>query len=372
MNRVAAFVPNVLGVSPGQRIRIESWAQYLRQSGWQVDFYPFEDARLHEILYQPGQRPNKAARMASCYMRQWRTVRRRPPCDLLFIYREAALIGPALLERLSARWGVPVVYDLDDPVFLPYSSPANGWLSRLKCSRKTHTLFRLSDHVIAINHRIGEYASRFNSHVSVLPNCVDVGHYRPRPRPANAAARIVWIGSHSSMPNLATIADPLRRLQAGYPVTVRVVGVGRIDMPGVRLELRQWTARTEVAELQECDIGLVPLLDHPWNDWKFFLKTIQYMAVGLPVVARRMGSNKEVIQDGINGFLVDTHQEWYDRLRLLTEDGALRRRMGAAARATVEARYSAREQMGLVQTFFERAVREHRRRRRSCRGRAAC
>ena len=79
-------------------------------------------------------------------------------CDVLFVYREAALIGPALLERLpAARHGVPLVYDVDDPVFLPYSSPTNHWFSLMKFPHKTHALFRLSDHVITINGSLADY-----------------------------------------------------------------------------------------------------------------------------------------------------------------------------------------------------------------------
>ena len=101
---------------------------------------------------------------------------------------------------------------------------------------------------------------------------------------------------------------------------LRVIGAGRFELSGVDIESLQWSADTEVADLQGCDIGLVPLLDDPWSPWKFFFKTVQYMAVGLPVVARRMGSNCEVIREGENGFLVETPDEWHDRLHLLVHD----------------------------------------------------
>lgn len=38
-----------------------------------------------------------------------------------------------------------MIYDIDDPIFLPYKSPVNGWMSLLKLSRKTHSPFRMSD-----------------------------------------------------------------------------------------------------------------------------------------------------------------------------------------------------------------------------------
>lgn len=359
MRRVAALVPNVLGKSPGQRVRIETWAPYLREAGWQVDFYPFEDERLHEVLYSAGRAPEKAARLASCYARHVLTALRGPRCDVLFIPREASLVGPALTERLAAaRSGAPVIYDLDDPVFVPYRSPMNGWFSLLKFSRKTHSLFRLSAHVIAINNLIADYARQFNPNVTVVPNCVDTERYRPADaaREDGGAVRLVWMGSHSTMPNLATLAGPLRRLQAEHRAPLRVVGAGAFDLPGVETEFREWSAETEVESLQDCDVGLVPLPDHPWHPWKFFYKVVQYMAVGLPVVARRMGSNTEIIRDGENGFLVETDEEWQARLRTLVEDAGLRRRMGEEARRTVVESYSLAAQMPRVVSVFGRVA----------------
>jgi len=356
MKRLAALVPNSLGVSPGQRVRIESWATYLEAAGWTVDFYPFEDAALHEILYAPGSSARKAAKLVSCYARQLRTVIDGPECDVLFVYREAAMIGPALIERLAARRRVPIVYDLDDPVFIPYRSPMNGWFSLLKFPEKTHTLFRLSNRIIAINNIIGQYASRYNPAVSIVPNCIDVERYKPMERPHSETVRLGWVGSHSTMRNLQSIAGPLGRLQSAAPTVLRIIGAGSAELPGVSTEVRQWSADSEIADLGECDIGLVPLPDHPWHPWKFFYKTIQYMALGLPVVARRMGSNSEIIEDGVNGFLVETEEEWYDRLLLLVRDRELRVRMGKAARTTIVERYSTQTQMPKMVSVFEQIL----------------
>lgn len=356
MKRIAALVPNILGVSPGQRVRIESWAGYLREAGWTIDFYPFEDAGLHKIIYEPSHAAGKAKRLLQCYLRQLRLILRKPPCDILFIFREAALIGPAVIERLAKRLRVPIIYDLDDPVFVPYRSPMNGWFSLLKFPRKTYSLFRLSTHIIAINNLIAEHAAGFNPSVSVIPNCVDIERYQPKPKPADAPVRLVWMGSHSTMPNLETIERPLRRLQETDNALLRVIGAGEVNLSGVEAEVRQWSAETEVADLQDCDVGLVPLSDMVWNPWKFFYKTVQYMAVGIPVVARRMGSNSEIIQHGVNGFLVETEDEWYDSMRELITNHDLRRRMGAAARERVVAQYSTQSQMPNMISVFEQVL----------------
>jgi glycosyltransferase involved in cell wall biosynthesis len=358
--KIAALVPNVLGFSPGQRVRIELWAKHLENAGWIVEFHPYEDDDLHEIFYKKGNILGKGRGLARCYQKQLSLTLNKISADVIFIYREAALIGPALLERIAARQNIPIVFDIDDPVFLPYRSPVNGWASLLKFSKKTHSLFRLSTHVIAINRLIGDYALQYNSNVSVIPNSIDTEKYKPRSTEkvnySNAGVNLIWIGSHSTMPNLSEIAEPLKKLQAEHKSPLIVVGAGKADLEGVETEMRQWSAETEINDLQSGDIGVLPLNDSLWNNWKFFFKTIQYMAIGIPVVARRMGSNGEVIQDGVNGFLVETMDEWYDRLKLLINNPELRIKMGANARQTVLEKYSLSSQIPRVIEVFESAI----------------
>ena len=355
MKRIAALVPNILNTTPGQRVRIESWAKYLKDYGWTVDLYPFEDQALNEVLYKQGEALPKAQRMLSCFYNQVKVILRKPPCDILFIYREASLVGPLIIERLAKRLNVPIVYDFDDPIFLTQKSTSSGWFSMLKFPQKTHSLFRLSDRIISINDIMGDYARKFNPAVSVVPNFVDPEIFRPADSPHDEV-RIGWSGSHSTMHNLKAIAEPLRRLQNKYAVPVRVVGNGNLEIEGVDLDVRQWTVKTEVSDLQDCSIGVVPLEESSGNQWKFFLKVVQYLAIGLPVVAQKAGSNSDVIKDGVNGFVVETEDEWYNRISLLIEDKDLRQRMSQAARQTALDHYSPQAQMPRVAQIFEEVL----------------
>jgi glycosyltransferase involved in cell wall biosynthesis len=351
---IAALVPNVLGFSPGQRVRIELWAEGLEDAGWRVDFFPFEDDPLHEILYRGGNALGKLGGLSRCYKKQLDVVTNKLSADVVFIYREAALIGPALLERIAAR-DKPVIFDIDDPIFLPYKSPLNNWASLLKFSRKTHNLFRLSTHITAINHLIGDYARGFNPNVTVIPNFIDTAKYFPRKGgDLSSPVKLIWMGSPSSAKNLLEITAPINRLQDKLNTPLLVVGAGDTELGIRNVEMRGWSAENEVSDLQEGDVGLLPLNNLNWNNWKFFLKCVQYMSVGIPVVARKMGSNGEVIQDGVNGFLVESENDWYEKLRLLVTNHDLREGMGRAARKTVEERFSVKSQMPRVVDIFEK------------------
>src|SRR5437764_1322825 len=145
--RVLTLVPNQLGHSPGQRGSIELWEKILRPAGIELDFAPFETQKLRQILYASGNRFGKAFEMVRSYANRIKLLRDLDDYDAVFVYREAALFGPAFLERQIAR-KKPIIYQLDDPLFVPYRSPSNGYLSYLKFFGKIKEIIRLSTVVI--------------------------------------------------------------------------------------------------------------------------------------------------------------------------------------------------------------------------------
>jgi glycosyltransferase involved in cell wall biosynthesis len=89
------------------------------------------------------------------------------------------------------------------------------------------------------------------------------------------------------------------------------------------------------------DIGLYPLpLDEEWVYGKSGLKALQYMALGLPVVATAIGANFRIIENGESGYLVTAEDEWLEKLRELINTPALRKTIGMKARERVEKYYS--------------------------------
>ena len=101
-----------------------------------------------------------------------------------------------------------------------------------------------------------------------------------------------------------------------------------------------WNEDDEVNEINNFDIGVMPLPDSPWERGKCGFKLIQYMACGLPVIASPIGVNSEIVEHGVNGFLVETDEEWESSLRTLMGDPELRHRMGQAGRVKIERQYS--------------------------------
>lgn len=357
--RLLAIVPSLYDTSPGQRYRIEQWEPLLRERGVEIDYYSFEDEALHSLIYEAGNLPRKLQLVSGAFARRARLMRRLREYDAVYIFREAALLGPAIFERLIHRSGVPMIFDFDDAIFVPYRSPSNGYLSYLKFPAKTRTICRLASHVMAGNPFLADYAREVNDRVTIVPTTIDTEKYKvDEAKRANEPPVIGWSGSHSTVAHLDTLRGGLQRLAKEERFRLRVIGTPSYELEGVEVEAMAWRAATETADLGVIDIGIMPLPDDRWSKGKCGLKALQYMALGIPTVCSPVGVNVDIIQDGSNGFLAATEDEWVEKLKRLLRSPELRERLGRAGRATVEEQYSAAVQAPRVYQILEAVARQ--------------
>jgi glycosyltransferase involved in cell wall biosynthesis len=340
--RVLVLTPYAYGTVPGPRSSFELWERVLRESDIHLDYLVFETDGLREVLYEPGRVPAKAWEMARAYARfAPRAIRRARDYDAVLINREATLVGPAAVERLVARTGKPLIYLLDDPLYIPYRSPSNGWLSYLKCFGKVKSLCRMSAVVLANSPSHARFARAYNDNVWEIPSVVDGDLYTGwAPRRADGAVRIGWTGSPSTATNLQVIGGPLETVAHRGDVDLRFIGAPEFDLPNVPHTALPWRAGTEVEDLRSLDVGLLPLPRTPWTPHKFYLKLVQYMALGIPPVATPLGSNPILIKEGETGFLADSDGEWVAKLERLVADPELRERVGRRAAELALSRYT--------------------------------
>lgn len=332
------------GLAPSQRFRIEAFQPYLAANGVTLDYaWALSASDIQEFYRQT--RVGAKARVAL------RALARRalsvmpwpghPRPDVVIVQREAFFLGGAWSERIAAL-RAPVVFDFDDAIWIKDVSEANRRFSFLKNVRKIPEIIRLSHTVLAGNAYLAEYARRFNQRVEVVPTCVDTDRYVPAPRSNDGTVVIGWSGSRTTFPHLKLAFPALEQLRARYGdrVGFKIVGDAAFRHNALGIVGEAWSSDSEVQALQSMDVGIMPLPDDDWSKGKCGLKGLTYMAAGIPAVMSPVGVNTEIVQDGIDGFLPRTEAEWVARLSRLVEDAALRKRMGAAGRATVVSRYS--------------------------------
>ena len=192
------------------------------------------------------------------------------------------------------------------------------------------------------NDYLADYARRAGAKlVEVIPTVIDLERYPMRHEfPENEVLTIGWIGSPSTAKYVEQIAPALKTVCANGKARVMLIGSGKVNLPGVPFEVIHWSEEDEVSQLQQLDVGIMPLPNNPWERGKCGIKLIQYMACGLPVIASPVGVNTEIVGDGKNGYLASSQSEWISALNQLRDNVEQRRIMGIHGRTKVENQYS--------------------------------
>ncbi len=327
------------------RFRMIQFIEPLARQGIELSVYPFLDSRLHGSLYNRSQWPRTAAGLALASVRRVRELWRARKADVVFVQREAMMIGPPVMEWLVINLHhCPMVLDLDDATYVSYKSPTYGRLgSMLKWFSKTNDLISWSRLVTCGNREIAAYVKSKGREAVVIPTVVDTTQFRPLAERKTADVPIIgWIGTHSTFPYVKSIFPVLERLARDYRFRLRLVGTGEnnVSIPGVEIENLPWKLNREIADFQSLDIGIYPIVEDNWSVGKSCFKAVQYMAVGVPFVVSPVGACQDIAETNETHFVARTDDDWYTHLLRLLSDEPLRRRMGNRGRTFAVQHYS--------------------------------
>jgi glycosyltransferase involved in cell wall biosynthesis len=324
-------------LAASSRYRFNLYLSDLRRVGFEVVVAPLLGDSYLNRLY--AGRSSDYTALGGAYLGRLRCLLGSRKFDLIWVQMEVLPWLPGWLEGLLMKLAPRYVVDYDDAWFHRYDLHSSGLVRRL-LGGKIDAVMRHAALVVAGNEYIAERARRAGARrVEVLPTVIDLAEYEDTPQPNNETFTVGWIGSPSTEPYLRDIRPALEEVCRDGRARVVTIGANSPGLDGLPVELKPWRAETETAELQQFDVGVMPLRDSLWERGKCGFKLIQYMACARPVVASPVGMNREIVTDGVNGFLAETQEEWVRALRKLKADAALRRRMGEAGRARVEERY---------------------------------
>jgi hypothetical protein len=326
-----------LGAS--SRLRMMQYQPWLEAAGIEVTVAPlFSDAYVTGLQHNS----RKLGDMARAYARRVWALFGSGSIDLVWIEKETLPWLPAWVERALLSSGVPYVLDYDDAVFHYYDLHRNPLVKAL-LGNKHPTLIRGAALVLAGNKYLADYARQAGAkHVELVPTVIDLDRYpahvqMPVPK-LTAPPCIGWIGQRATASFLMPYQPLFKRLVTNGLARFSAIGIDAQSL-GLPMESITWTEDTEVASIASFDIGIMPLVDEPFERGKCGYKLIQYMACGLPVVASPVGVNRQLVEHGVNGFLAETPEQWEQSLTMLLADTDLRQRMGQAGRQKVEQQY---------------------------------
>ena len=327
--------------SPSQRYRFEQYLDFLSRNGFSFDFSYLLNAKDDKVYYSPGNLSWKFRILLNSILKRTRQVFASKRYDLVFVQREAFMLGTAFFEKAIGK-KVPMIFDFDDAIWMQTVSEANKKLGFLKDASKTAKIIEASSLVIAGNRFLADYAGQFNPRVEIIPTTIDMRTYNVSSGSSEGPVCIGWTGSFSTIEHFSTAIPALVDVQKKYGSRVRfeIIGDENYYCEELKVKGKAWRAATEVKDVAEFDMGIMPLPDTEWAKGKCGLKGLQYMALGIPALLSPVGVNTEIIQHGVNGFLPATKEDWVRDLSYLIEDVELRKKVGAAGKRTVEEQYS--------------------------------
>ena len=256
--------------------------------------------------------------------------------EVVVILRKTFGLSFLRLLRLCSK---NLVFDLDDAVFC--RSDGEPSKSRQMSFEK---VISNCEQVWAGNLYLADRARQYNEAVKILPTSLDYRKYLLEVEKDSDYFDLVWIGSRSTQKYLKESLPLLESLSEIIP-NLRLKIVADFDLPTKRLKTVAvpWSEEVEAEALASAHVGIAPMPDDPWTKGKCGLKVLQYMAAGLPVVSSPAGVNREIVQQGVTGFLAEKAGDWKTAIERLFHDSELRHSMGKAGQKRVIEHFSVDE-----------------------------
>jgi glycosyltransferase involved in cell wall biosynthesis len=331
------------GSAPSQRFRFEQYISILKDRGFEVIQESFLDRKTHKILYSPGHSIKKFFGVLRGFFHRAKLIVHIRNYDYVFIHLEACPVGPPIFESIILGLNIPIIYDIDDAIFMKRMSNNSIWSSSLKWPSKVKFITKHALKVIAVNDYLYGWACRFNDSVTVIPTTIDPQIHKSENKISlNPIPIIGWTGTHTTVPYLDIVRLCLQEIQKTHKFIFHVICNidPRFDeLSGYRFI--KWNKVTEIKDLSRFDIGIMPVPEIPWANGKVGFKAIQYGALGIPSVVSNVGSGPDVVRDGITGYVVQNNAGgWCKPLIKLIENRELSEKLGKAASTRILERYS--------------------------------
>lgn len=328
------------------RLRTLQYLPHLEKKGFEFTVQNLFDDTYLEALYSGGKR--SVMNIMNCYARRLATLFTINNYDLIWIEKELFPYLPISIERLLPKLGYKYLVDYDDAIFHNYDLSDNI-LVKLLLSNKIDKVMKYSSCVVAGNLYLSQRAISANAkNIHVIPTVVDYIKYKTEQKPKDGVLTIGWIGSPSTQKYLLELKHVFKDIfEKNKNVRLLLVGAHpniSEKIENIPVEVVEWDESTEVNNINNMDIGIMPLVDGPWEKGKCGYKLIQYMACGIPVIASPVGVNKDIIEKSNSGFLAKDDAEWIKHLNKLINSYTLRVSMGNEGQLAVKNHYSLQSQ----------------------------
>lgn len=249
----------------------------------------------------------------------------------------------AMIRELREA-GVKVIIEVDDYLHGVAKMNDHDFRDRPEFGKKSmedfERMMSVCDGLIVSTQYLHDKYARFNEKAFVCLNGLDLGRYE-KTRTPHQTVNLGWAGATGHTNSFQRVAQAIHETLVDNPSTT-FISIGqdfaaaysslKDDAQRERTMSLPWSSLEIYPNALACfDIALAPARNTGWYRAKSALRFYEAAALGIPTIGDPLVYGE--INHGVDGFLVESDEDWRDYMELLVNDHDLRLRMGLAARA---------------------------------------
>lgn len=347
------FLENFPFENAGYQYRAYKWSEILKDNGYDCTVVTIINSR--QQLWSIQEQSSNTYFLIYALWKRMFQVGTSVKYRTVVVRRELLLFndyGNLFMEKFLLKIHPLAILDFDDDISAAKNQPKaiNNLFGRilLEDGNKFNNSIRLYKRFIVASNYLMEKILNENPNIDasrnlVMPTCVDYNRFTPRQYLNNSSEVITlgWIGGDHNYNLLDSILDSLNELTQNHNVRLLVIGGSPyVRDAKIKIDFEPWSLESEIDSLLKVDVGLMPLPDSLRARGKGGFKLIQYMGLGIVSVASCITINKEIVEDGVNGFLVEPKGDWHEILVKVLKRKSEFATIGVAARSTIMNRYT--------------------------------
>ncbi len=323
------LIVGALDLPQCKKYRVTQKVEYFQSIGWDCHYTHYNDAHRAISYLQIS--------TALIFYRV-------PDCAQFSEYLEEA-------ERL----GIKTFYDIDDPIFNAAVYGENKNLEHIAAHEREHLLASAEDYrramkrvdalILSTSYLQALAQTEFGGSTYLWRNLADsatlsIAQNIKRERVESDLNRVTVgyaSGSRAHDEDFKVVVPALAHILELYEhVDFQVIGYAvmppELERFRDRINTRPFSGYVKYFEaLSAIDINIVPLVDDRFNACKSAIRYIEASLCSVPTVASSVGQFAEIIDDGQDGNLAATQEQWISALCRLIDSRELRSQMGESA-----------------------------------------
>jgi len=315
----------------GTEIATYHMAEHLAKRGHEVHIITSLDDDLVENSYEKG-----------FHIHRIPVIRIRTIGLIFFwtdIFRTIKKIDPDIVHAQSLIFAIPALISkkfLKIP-YVVWGQGSDIYIRNWFMKVVSKTIIKNADSALALTKSMREVMQAiYNCDIPVVPNGIDIEDYSDRPDKQDSETprkRILFVGRLDPVKGVQYLLKAMKIVSKVLPeAKLILVGDGeeRENLESLtntlglsdRVDFVGRISHEEIPDyLYQADIFVLPSLSEG-----FPLVILEAMACGLPIVATRVGGVPDIIEDGVNGYLVESgdFQEMAKKIIFILENEPLK------------------------------------------------